>query len=320
MGVDKRSVVVFLALAYGLAWLVCLPLWLGGRGLTQPLTTICGTAMMLTPAIAGVVTHRLLRGSGRRPLVEVLALRPGPWRRWLPYAVLAWLGPLVLTLVALALAAAIGVFQVDLVHFSGYAELIAQATGGRPIPLPMGALVALTLVQVLIGALINAVPALGEELGWRGFLYSCLADWPTWRRVLVTGVVWGLWHAPLILLGYNYPTVPPVAGLALMVVFTTLLAGLFDWLRRASGTVYVPALAHGAVNASGGLALVFAAAGSAPDTVSTGLLGWTGWLVMTVALVAVAVSAGRCAAGSGRARGAGRPRVPGAPTERSPDR
>ena len=311
---------IFAVLAYGLAWLVCLPLWLGGRGLTQPLTTICGAAMMLTPAIAAVITHRLQRDAGRRPLVEVLGLRLGPWRRWLPYAVLAWLGPLLLSLLALALAAVVGVYQVDLVHFSGYAEVIAQATGGEPIPMPIRVLVALTLVQVLIGAVINTVPALGEELGWRGFLYSCLADWPAWRRVLVTGVLWGLWHAPLILLGYNYPTVPPVAGLGLMVVFTTLLAGLLDWLRRASGTVYVPALAHGAVNASGGLALVFAAAGSAPSTVSTGLLGWTGWLVMAAALVAVAVSAGRCAGGSGRARGAGRPRDPGAPTERSPAR
>lgn len=312
--------VVFVALAYVLAWLVCLPLWLGGRGLTQPLTTICGTAMMLTPTIAAVVTHRLLRGSGRRPLVEVLGLRLGPWRRWLPYALPAWLGPLLLSLVALALAAAVGVFRVDLVHFSGYAEVITQASGGQPIPLPMGALVALTLVQVLIGALINMVPALGEEIGWRGFLYSCLRDWPAWRRVLVTGVVWGLWHAPLILLGYNYPTVPPVAGLALMVVFTTLLAGLLDWLRSAAGTVYVAALAHGAVNASGGLALVFAAAGSPPDTVSTGLLGWTGWLVLAAALLAVAVSAGRSAAGSGRARGAGPPPDPGAPSGRSPGR
>jgi membrane protease YdiL (CAAX protease family) len=274
------------ALAYALAWLVCLPLWLRGQGLTQPTTTICAVLMMGTPALAAVVVHRIL---GRGRLLDVLGLRPGPWRRWLPYAFLAWLGPVLLTLVALALAAAFGVFRTDLVTFSGFAEVIAAASGDQPLPLPLGALVALSLVQVLVGAVINTVPALGEEIGWRGFLYDCLVAWPAWRRVLVTGVVWGVWHAPLILLGYNYPGLPPALALAFMVVFTTLLAGLLDWLRTASGNVYVTGLAHGAVNAAAGIALLFSAAGAPPNSASTGLLGWSGWIVLAAALMVVAV-------------------------------
>ena len=105
----------------------------------------------------------------------------------------------------------------------------------------------------------------------------------------MTGVVWGLWHAPLILLGYNYPGLSPAAALGFMVVFTTLLAGLLDWLRSEGGNVYVAGLAHGAVNATAGMALLFSAAGSVPDTSSTGLLGWSGWIVLTAALVVVAV-------------------------------
>lgn len=285
-GHRNRRVVVFLLLAYGLAWLACLPLWLAGRGLTQPLTTICGLVMMATPAAAAVLTHRFL-GDGR-PLVSVLGLRIGPWRRWLPYAFAAWLGPLLLSLVAVALAVGLGVFRVDLVGFSGFRDLIASAGGGSP-PISIRALVALSLVQVLIGAVINTVPALGEELGWRGFLYDSLADQPAWRRVLLTGVAWGLWHAPLILLGYNYPTLPPLLGLLAMVVFTTLLAGLLDWLRAGAGTVYVPALAHGAVNAAAGIAVLFAATGPPPDTATTGLLGWTGWVVLAAALLLTVV-------------------------------
>lgn len=276
----------FVALAYALAWLVCLPLWLQGQGLTQPWITICALLMMTTPTVAAVVVHRIL---GRGRLVDVLGLRAGPWRRWMPYAVVAWLGPVVLSLAALALAAASGVFQTDLVTFSGFAEVIRSATGGQPLPLPLGALVALSLLQVLVGALINTVPALGEEIGWRGFLYDCLVAWPAWQRVLVTGVAWGLWHAPLILLGYNYPSLSPGLALGFMVVFTTLLAGLLDWLRTEGGNVYVAGLAHGAVNATAGMALVFSAAGSAPNTASTGLLGWSGWIVLTAALVVVAV-------------------------------
>ena len=103
-----RRAVAFVAIAYALAWLVCLPLWLRGAGLTQPLTTILGVIMMLTPTAAALIVHR---ATGGRRLTDVLGLRLGPWRRWLPYALLAWLGPVVLAFLAVALAAALGVFE-----------------------------------------------------------------------------------------------------------------------------------------------------------------------------------------------------------------
>lgn len=115
-GASARAV-TFVVLAYLLAWLACLPLWLAGRGLTQPLTTICALLMMLTPTVSAVTVH-LLMGRGRR-LDDVVGLRLGPWRRWLPYALLAWLGPIVLSLLALSLAAAVGVYRTDLTAFSG---------------------------------------------------------------------------------------------------------------------------------------------------------------------------------------------------------
>lgn len=275
-----RRIAVFLVIAYALAWLVCLPLWLAGQGLTQPLTTVCGVAMMATPTVSALVAYRMLGGGA--PLVGVLGLRLGPWRRWLPYAIGAWLGPIVLALLALALAAAVGVYRVDLTHFSGFAEVIT-ALAGEPPPLPMALLVALSLVQVLIGAVINAVPAMGEEMGWRGYLYDCLADRPAVLRIGVTGVAWGGWHAPLILLGYNYPALPPGQALLAMIAFTTALAAVLDWLRTGAGNVYVAGLAHGSVNAAAGVAVLFSAAGAPPDPATTGLLGWTGWLVLAVA-------------------------------------
>lgn len=218
----RRRVALFVVIACALAWLVCLPLWLGGRGLTQPLTTICALVMMATPTISALVVHRLL-GSDRQ-LAVVLGLRMGPWRRWLPYAFLAWLGPLVLSLLAVAVAAGARMLRTDLVHYSGYAEMIDRVTGGQPLPVSIQVLVVLSLVQVLVGAIINTLPA-----------------------------------------------------------------GLLDWLRVKAGNVYVPGLAHGAINASAGLPLVVAAAGSPPNSATTGLLGWTGWLVLATALAVLAI-------------------------------
>ena len=64
-------------------------------------------------------------------------------------------------------------------------------------------------VNIVIGGVLNSVPVLGEELGWRGFLFPRLRELigPGWA-VLAQGIIWAGWHAPVILLGYNYPSNP----------------------------------------------------------------------------------------------------------------
>ena len=276
--------VVFVLLADALAWVVCLPLWTGGRGLAWPPAPAFILLMMTTPALAAVLTARLLPDG--RPLRTVLGLAV-PWRRGWGVLVVAWLGPLLLSAAAVALSAVAGTLVLDLRGFSGYAETL-EALG--PLPLPVTVLVAVTLVQLLFAPFLNGVAAAGEELGWRGFLRDALRDRRRAEVVLVTGVVWGTWHAPVVLLGYNYPDVAPLAALGLMVVFTTLLAALLEWVRAASGGVAGPSLAHGAVNAAGGLPLLVAAAGQQPSSVAVGLLGWPGWVLMAAAVAVLVLT------------------------------
>lgn len=276
--------VVFVALAFLGAWIVCLPLWLSDRGLELPLAPLLLIVMMATPAAAALLTHRLFR-HGR--LTAVLGVGLGPWRRWWPYALVAWLGPIVLSAMAVALAVMLGVFRVDLQGFSGYAQVVS-ARG--PLPIPISLLVVLTGAQMIFAPFLNAIFASGEELGWRGYLRDTLLDLPRSLLILITGVVWGLWHAPIVLLGYNYPDVPPAKALGLMVVFTTLLSALLEWLRAASGTIWVPALAHGSLNGAAGLALLVSHRDFPVDPVSTGLLGWTGWIVLGGCIAGLGVS------------------------------
>ena len=60
-------------------------------------------------------------------------------------------------------------------------------------------------IAVVLGGVINIVPTFGEEWGWRGYLVPKMASRlhivPT---LLITGVIWGVWHAPLTALGHNY--------------------------------------------------------------------------------------------------------------------
>jgi membrane protease YdiL (CAAX protease family) len=69
------------------------------------------------------------------------------------------------------------------------------------------------------------------------------------------GLVWGLWHAPLVLLGYNYPQ-HPLAGVGMMTLFTLLLTPALLYVREKGGSLLVPALLHGTLNAVAGLSLL----------------------------------------------------------------
>lgn len=285
--VDSRGILLFLAIAFGGAWLVALPMWVSGEGLAHPFAPLLLVAMMFTPAIAALISARVFRSG--ESFVRETTLRPSrPFRRWWAYGLLAWFGPLLVTLLAIGIAVALGWLTLDLDNFSGFSDTIAAATGGQPLPIPIEALVAVQLVSLLFIPIINVVPALGEELGWRGFLQARLLPLGQWKTVLITGVVWGLWHAPVILLGYNYPGYPPLLALLLMVVFTTLTSVLLGWITLAGGTVWLAAIAHGFINGVAGLPLLLAATGTL-DPLTSSLLGLPGWIAMAILIVVLVV-------------------------------
>lgn len=281
-----RGPVVFVALACALAWLAAAPLYATG-GLASPLFLPLSLLVMTTPTVAALVTVRWVDGeravwsrlgavSRGRSVAAILG--------WAAIALGVLLGAVV---VALPVGAALGVYPADFTGLSGLqAVLDAQlaALGAPPVAAPLGLVLAGQLVNVAIGSVINTVPAAGEELGWRGYLFPRLLPLGTVPAVLVSGVVWGLWHAPLLLLGYNYPGAHPAVALAAMCGMCTVVGGLLAWVRQRSGAVWPAALGHGTVNAAAGLGVVLARAGETVDTVHATILGWSGWIVPALVL------------------------------------
>ena len=74
--------------------------------------------------------------------------------------------------------------------------------------------------------------------------------------LLLSGAFWGFWHAPLILLGYNFGEPNPL-GLAMMIVGSMLIGVIIGWTRLHTGSVWPAVLAHGAFNASAGMGALF---------------------------------------------------------------
>jgi membrane protease YdiL (CAAX protease family) len=109
-----------------------------------------------------------------------------------------------------------------------------------------------------------------------------------WKALLISGAIWGVWHAPAIAQGYNYPN-HPMLGILLMTVFCILLGIIVGWMYLNTRSPWVAALAHGSINAWAGLPYLFLMPGF--DTALGGTLtsvpGWLamglfiGWLVLT---------------------------------------
>jgi membrane protease YdiL (CAAX protease family) len=174
------------------------------------------------------------------------------------------------------------------VALTGVMLLLADVLG--LLDLRTGSDTASSLLLIPVLTLLIGLTAVGEEIGWRGFLHTALRPLGPVRALLINGVVWGVWHTPLLLLGYNYATTSPVS-IPLMIISTVLIGTALAWLRERTGTIWAGALTHGALNVSASyLMMAFVPLSQQTPTVS--LLGWVGWIVMGVFLLVLVAAGG----------------------------
>ncbi|RGE20414.1 CPBP family intramembrane glutamic endopeptidase [Leucobacter sp. wl10] len=294
-GVPWGAVALFVVLAYGLAWLVALPLWL--KGSADPafpaLFGLLSAAMMLTPALATLGALFAAR-TPRRERLRFLGMWPlRPAKRVVWFTVAALFAPLLVAMLTTGLAGALGWVRLDLVNFSGFAEANAAALpeGVDPgILPPPGVLIAIQLLTFPVLALIpNSLLGFTEEIGWRGWLLPALRPLGIWPALLLSGAIWGLWHMPLTLLGHNYG-LTDWRGVALMTVNSVLWGMAFGWLRLRSGSVWPAAVGHGAFNGVGGTIIWFAAAGAEVRPELVTIVGAAGWIVIGVMILILALA------------------------------
>lgn len=213
-----------------------------------------------------------------------------PARRTVGVAVAMIVAMPLILIVGLGVMALTGAVTLDLTDFSGFAQALQTGVpAGIELP-PVQLLVALQLASIPLAAVINAPFAFGEEVGWRGWLLPALRPLGTWPALLVSGAFWGLWHAPLILLGYNFAEPNPL-GVVLMIVACSLFGVILGWSRLRTASVWPAVFAHGAFNASAGVGVLLVAADSpVPSAAIAGPLGAVTWVVFALAIGVLLVS------------------------------
>lgn len=204
-----------------------------------------------------------------------------------------WLVALVLPVIAVAVCVLVSAlfpgvslhFGADqIISMQGIDEAMAASVQEQLSSMPPAALICATVISGLIsGCTINAVFAFGEEYGWRNYMVSVMEGIGFWKKALVIGFVWGIWHFPLILLGHNYPQ-HPVLGVALMCVFCILTGIIELYLVLKSGSVYPAAIFHGTINALAGLVLLLVEGG---NDITIGMSGLAGFIALLLTIAAI---------------------------------
>jgi membrane protease YdiL (CAAX protease family) len=276
---------IFLGLTFSFSWGIAIAFHLSGGKWNTPQALAVATLYMLVPMLSAIfVQKRIFRESVKDTYEISFKIN-----RWF---LAAWLAPFVMAIIA----GAIGLLARD-VEFSSDMAGMYERFKDRLSPekleemrrqmagLPVHPFI-ISLAQGLVaGFTINALFAFGEELGWRGLLLKELEHLGFWKSSFLIGVIWGVWHAPIILQGHNFPD-HPRTGVFVMIIACVFLSPIFGYFRIRARSTIAAAIVHGSFNATPGLALMFLKGGS---DLWAGVTGFAGILAMAVILGGIVI-------------------------------
>ena len=288
--IDTKRIALYLLFAFGIAWATGLVIFLTGGLANNPLALpLEVVGYMGAPAMAHLLT-RLVTREGWHDLYLRPKFRRG-WRYWL----ICWVAPGVLTIVGMAVFfvlfpqyfdPALGNVQKLLQSAAARAGQAASAVTQMS---PWTIVLVQTLQAIVIAPIINGLPTLGEEFGWRAYLLPKLMPLGGRKAMLLMGVIWGVWHWPIIAMGHNYGLNYPGApwlGMLAMVWFTLGCGTLLGWAALRSGSVWPAVIGHGAINGIAALGALLVQGQPSPllGPTAVGIIGSIGFAAVALVI------------------------------------
>jgi membrane protease YdiL (CAAX protease family) len=228
---------------------------------------------MWTPAAASVVARLVLReGFGD------VSFRLGGDRGSKAIG-LALIFPIVIGPIAYGIAWRTGLVQFGARPIAPAAPYIPDTTSPSVVFM-LNIAVAASILTVY-----SARTAAGEEIGWHGYMLTRLVDAGVPKPLLTSGLIWGVWHVPLILGGGYLVGPPPLLAALLWMVTATTFSFVFARLRLETGSVWPAITLHSAWNAIIQTAFDPASHGARPEL----WIGESGILVALTMIVAAVV-------------------------------
>ena len=284
---EVRRIWLFLILTFVMAygWTIGLiwPRVLGRDATTfAPEEVLINTALtavlMFFPALSVLITRLVTREGFENSMLR-LHLKGN-----VRYYLLGWFGPMVLTLLGAVLYFVVCPSAFTLTTYR--AQMASQ-------PLPETLFWVFQGILMLLAPLLNLVACFGEEWGWRGYLLPKVsARMKFLPTILLTGIIWGLWHAPIIVSGHNYGTgYPgyPWAGIVAMCLFCIVVGTLFSYITLRTKSCWPAIFAHGMLNGTASIGVLFLANPMSyarfVGPVPTGIIGAAAYILVAAWIV-----------------------------------
>lgn len=216
---------LFLLIAFSLTWIphiICLHVW-GYEKWTSSAFGVIVTLTMYAPMLGNILT-RLMTKEGFCDLKLRFRLK-GSLRY---YAFPFLMGFLIMLMI---------VVIINCTHGNWKFEALAKAS--------LPDLISELLLMLAMPLSYIALPCFGEEFGWRGYLNPKLEQLTgTCGAVIIGGIIWGLWHAPLVAAGYNFGTGHPALNVLLMCISCVFVNAVLFWLTKKTDSVFPAVLLH----------------------------------------------------------------------------
>jgi membrane protease YdiL (CAAX protease family) len=194
------------------------------------------TGLMYCPALSAIITCRILKRK-----ISLLGWQWGNPR----YQLWAFLIPLIYSLVAYLIIwlSGWGGF-----YNTGFVKDIAQSFGWGQMP--NGVVIVLFFIFTAIYGMVGSLSrALGEEIGWRGFLVPEVAKTASYTKTsLIVGFIWAIWHFPILIFGDYNSGAPAWYGLTCFTVMVVSISFIFTWFRLKSNSLWTGAMLHASHN------------------------------------------------------------------------
>jgi hypothetical protein len=240
---DGKGVLSFLSITFVITYVIEGILILHGFRVTR-LPALYGqltvVAVMWVPALATWLTIRFITHEG----FAVANIRFGSWK---PYVTAGLVVPACFVIIY-AVTWAVGLGRPDWKLEQFLAMIASHApAGAAPMASPALMLPVTYVAMLVMAPFINGLFGFGEELGWRGYLLPKLMVLGKPRAYLLLGIVWGLWHLPLVLVGFTYPGHRVLGVLAFIALTTTFGIYLNELTLRHRSSI-LAGWVHGVFN------------------------------------------------------------------------
>ena len=235
----RKRVIIYTILTFLLVWGVMIPYLICGGKYNSKAMELMLIYSMLCPALSVIITRKITNEgydmTGPKSMKLGIDLRN---KKWIFY-ILAFILPIVY-------------FDLgELIYYAIFPKTLDFSQLNN-LGIPKKLLFLLPL-SVIASTFIFSFGALGEEIGWRGYLYPKLEElFGTTKAVIIGGIIWGVWHYPALYAGHNFGhnyIGEPWTGFIVFTIFTIVVGAILYYFTKRTDSVWGAAFMHAANNA-----------------------------------------------------------------------